>query len=139
MSKQLKYRVWDIGRKKLSYPEQGKYEPTDYHQNHKAGYYLLNQLGVIFCNDGIVLDDWHESFIITEFIGKKDKTGKDIYDGDIVKWDGMKKPLQVKWDEKHACFILTKDGMVHPYYFGLIDTSEVKVIGNIFQNLKLLK
>jgi len=139
MSKQLKYRVWDIARKKLEYPEMDKYHPTDEHWNHVAGYYLLNQMGLLFCNDGIMLDDWHESFIITEFIGLKDRTGKDIYDGDIIKWNGQKKPLEVKWCDEHACFMLTKEGMARPYYFGLIDIADIKVVGNIFQNPKLLK
>ena len=139
MSKQLKYRVWDIARSKLEYPEMDKYKPTDEHYNHVAGYYLLNQMGILFCNDGIELDDWHTGFIITEFIGLKDNKGKDIYDGDIVKWSGQKKPLVVKWDNEIACFVLTKDGLARPYYFGLIVLSDIKVVGNIFQNSKLLK
>lgn len=139
MSKLLKYRVWDIDRKELHYPENGVYKPTDEHWNHIAGYYLLNQMGHLFCNDGIMLDDWHESFIITEFIGIKDKFEKEIYDGDIIKWDCQKKPLEVRWCDKMACFLMTKDGMTNPFYFGLINPSELKVVGNIFQNKRLLK
>lgn len=85
-----KYRVWDIMREEMNLPEDDDYTPTDEHYNHQAGYYLLNQMGIVHCNDGIVLDDWHDNLVVQAFTGIKDKSGKDIYEGDIVAYKSLK-------------------------------------------------
>lgn len=76
-----------------------------------------------------------EPVAVMDSTGKKDKTGKIIFEGDIclVDWkDERYKPVvvEITWDEKRATFC-----------FGAGDVSEVgwshEVIGNIYENPEL--
>jgi hypothetical protein len=86
------------------------------------------------CRDGGVMphiasgtfDDNDENAILMQYSGLKDKNGKEIYEGDIVKLD---------------------DGYVFevaiPNIYGLefeaVSTNEFEIIGNIYENPELLK
>lgn len=81
-------------------------------------------------------------FIWMQFTGLKDKNGKEIYEGDI-----MKHPIEKRWFpwviEFHgASFCLVNigiDGYKHePMYLTEDRISEREVIGNIYENPELL-
>lgn len=75
-----------------------------------------------------------ENTILTQFTGLKDKNGKEIYEGDILRGNGdWDKPILVKWEGggfhgvggyKHVGF----------NFFNLFE-----IIGNIYENPELLK
>lgn len=87
-------------------------------------------------------DDNEEVFAIYpetvgQYTGLTDKNCKRIFEGDIIKW-GLK-PCVVKWDEYNASFCLYVYGTIKISGFNR-DTMKLKeVIGNIYDNIELLK
>lgn len=78
-----------------------------------------------------------ENNILMQCTGLKDKNGKLIYEGDIVKFktELFGKPKQIIWDE---CHYILKDTYI------ILCNNEIKqfgleIIGNIYENSELLK
>jgi len=70
-----------------------------------------------------------KNIIIQLYTGLKDKNGKEIYEGDIFKYEGNDEKMTVEYDmEEYGC------------YGWNVDANETKeVIGNIYENPELLK
>lgn len=68
---------------------------------------------------------------ICQCTGLKDKSGKLIWENDIIKCKDI--ITAVRWNTKYASWALTKKGWMYDHFFGESqDPEECEVIGNIF-------
>lgn len=85
----------------------------------------------------IITDD--RSYELMQYTGLKDKNGKEIYEGDIVKNDGyflIKWSLQVRW-KVGLGWVFGEDWPCIPLY-DVGNIQMIEVIGNIYENPELL-
>lgn len=77
---------------------------------------------------------------VGQYIGLTDMNGKKIFEGDIVKrfWLGMEIIYKITYESKHTCFI---GKAINTSGFTTFnnDGKEYEIIGNIYDNPKLLK
>lgn len=71
---------------------------------------------------------------VGQYTGLKDKTGKEIYEGDIIKYErkGISELLVVEWCKDYASFMFGHIKVEFALRYG-------EVIGNIYENPELLE
>ena len=120
MSREIKFRAWDKHHNSMEYIND---------------LYWFEENGIHDFND--------DNYIFMQNTGLKDKNGKEIYDSDIVK---------VTWGSGKIVFYEVKYcGSLGYHYLRdtknkedddiicIYDYSQMDVIGNVFDNLELLK
>ena len=95
--------------------------------------------------DGFAFDEVPASdFIVMQSTGLKDKSGKEIFEGDIVKYEAGCNTVteEVVYDKNFAGFGVRDADTDIIFTFGElaedVDFSSLEVIGNIYQNPELL-
>ena len=119
--RQIKFKLWNKEKKKMEHLQwlQFTKEPL---------------------SGGVLKANTHEDntwllpvhYILLQWTGLKDKNGREIYEGDIIKG-------------KHICLdetflnVVRWEGSGFALGEGLIKTRQLEVIGNIYENSELLK
>ncbi len=138
MNRQIKFRAWDIDKKEFRYAPGEElniiFEPCHIFELGKFPV-ILNHLEYL------------------QFIGKKDNQGREIYEGDIVKFDicgvthGRYRENDcqgsVWYNEEKAYWAIGKFKNEyfewHWSFSDDIDEKTLTIIGNVFENKELIK
>lgn len=113
MKRELKFRVWNKLSKKMSKP------------------FDLNMALVFYKHPP--LEDFHE---VMQFTGLKDKNGKEIYEGDIFSFIGIKSIVIFE----NGAFIFEAKGMPEGALISdVLRLNPSEIIGNIYENPDLIK
>ena len=133
-NRQFKFRVWD--------QEKNKFHTFS---DFDVKIFLNGECEISSCYRGNVDLDTDDSLILQQSINLFDHNGKEIYEGDILEFFESRVSLfkgsqifQIKYIEDLSRFILYKDSGtwwdIEKQYM-----NKGVIIGNIFQNLELLK
>ena len=138
----IKFRLWD---KDYNY----MIEPEDIHPRVTSecitgdGKVLEVIENNSYMGTDISFEDIYNNRILMQYTGLKDKNGKEIYEGDVVKvseeYGGHAySPLVV--DFKDSCFVLRRINYMSDYnpMFKYDFTQVYEIIGNIYENPELL-
>lgn len=124
--------------------DNGKWVMGFYVHHRNVAHYILDVSygGYEDIDGGFFVPRWYavEPSSVGQYIGLKDKNGKRIFEGDIVRFrtrTSTFKPLYVRWYDETAQFLVSLRDGIRSYP---MDAAwEYEVIGNIHDNPELLE
>lgn len=128
--REIKFRCWDTENKQMLKVQELDFEDTFYggRLSIRADMY----------NDYFDIED----MILMQYTGIKDKNGKEIYEGDIIKIcaEGLGGEAigKIVYDEYDLAFVLRNEIEELSEYLWYAE-QQIEVIGNIYDNPKLLE
>jgi uncharacterized phage protein (TIGR01671 family) len=117
--REIKFRAWNISKKEMFY--YGLSNHGDFLPNINI-YGKLTFLGT----------DYNDECYLMQYTGLKDKNGKEIYEGDILRVEGADNPInkvywgELGWELDRITLFTARE-------------YRKEVIGNIYENPELLK
>jgi uncharacterized phage protein (TIGR01671 family) len=125
----LKFRVWDKLNKSFIYSDKGY-----------QGHYILTLDGKF---QNLQNGSGGDEYVVQQYIGRKDKNGKEIYEGDLISFSVNNtvelgdpdiieyKNQDVHYSEEYNGFMFGEDGFTP---LDRIIMTSLEVVGNIFEN-----
>ena len=121
--REIKFRAWHKKEKMI-------YEVLEIN--------IFSQEVILTYTENFETDRWEylKDIELMQFTGLKDKNGKEIYEGDIIRVIGDPERYEIFWNERFATFELKYTGNSLGYTINSYE--KVEVIGNIYENPELL-
>jgi uncharacterized phage protein (TIGR01671 family) len=102
---------------------------------------------VMNSHTGELCTNHNEDFLVLQFTGLKDRNGKDIYEGDILRLtsvdlqDENLPPIvgHVVWDDDNARFIMRDTKSPHIHSVSSTYAPRLEALGNAYENPELLR
>jgi len=125
MKREIKFRAWDVVDKRMILPD-----------------IWMSRL----CGEGVSLEEilGNEEYAVMQFTGLKDKNGKEIYEGDVVRaWKDSQQdtsePLGViEYGDFNAVYYICFETRPENLMVMACDYDQLEIIGNIYENPELL-
>jgi uncharacterized phage protein (TIGR01671 family) len=115
--REIKFRAWDESQKHMAYQGTPDLETLQSFIHHYGDQVLM------------------------QFTGLTDSTGRDIYEGDLIRYDGKNHwILQVEFKNAYVGgWVLTHPSTEKWVSLSARKTEQINVIGNVYENPDLLK
>lgn len=129
MEDRFKFRAWD--KKKLIYFD---FTTIYGYEGEVSGVILPDTSTVLTYNEDQKMVGLNLNLKITSCTGHKDKNGKLIYEGDIVRcifYDNKPEVTIIEWDKLAAGFTIAG------YSMNIHGLHDVEILGNIYENPEL--
>ena len=127
--REIKFRAWDNENKRMIHSGDFiEYEEIE----------IVVGENTVYCLNTEPYASAKPFFIPMEYINKKDKNGKEMYDGDFITvendFDCQEKALAVHWSDDLLTYCVFQCGHEEVC---LSDLRDIEVVGNVFENPEL--
>lgn len=128
----IKFRAWDKEKGTMH-----KVEEITFHEDGSISGLLEDGRGRYYFNQRVLVDgDYIDDVVLMQYTGVKNKSGREIYEGDIYHHGDINIKYIVEWVD--AGFKGRQNG--NRSYAGLgYWQDQIEVIGNIYENPELLE
>lgn len=115
--REIKFRAWDKHEKKMILD--------------------IQECQRMYSDYGLCLIDYLEGekfYEVMQYTGLKDKNGKEIYDGDLLKWYGRISPVKYEG----SSFGYNPFGGPDKVLISYCKEPDIEIVGNIYENPELI-